>query len=778
MRSVDEIRLRAFDRNARETNDNLQGRRRLREVARAILLAAVVVGFTSQWTSVARAAEGEIRIGNTMPYSGPASAYGVIGKTIAAYFRKVNAEGGINGRKINFISYDDSYNPQKTIEATRKLVEEDKVLFIFASLGTAPSAAVRPYLNANKIPQLFIASGASTWDQPREFPWTMGFQPSYQTEAHIYAQYLLETHPAGGKIAILYQDDEFGKDYVKGLKDGLGGKIQIAAEAAYKVTDPNINQQLASLKASGANIFFDITTPKFAAMAIRRAAEIGWRPEHIIPTVSESIAAVMQPAGVQNAEGVVSAAYLVEGDGPEAVSDPAYRDWAAFMDRYAPDVSKNNSLGVFGYAVANLMVEVLKRCGDDLSRDNLMRQAASLKGLHIPMLPPGIAINTSASDFSPMEQMQMMRFTGGSWERFGPVRAGYDPGAVSESFKAIFRYNTAKHDLANQLNANTVSLMTGSSGSTYSQMGSDLASVLNDGVNLRVLPILGSGSVQAVADILLLKGVDAGIVRKDTLAYLERKDFANGIRNQFVYVAKMFNEEMHVLAPQSVRNVNDLDGRTVAVDLPDGGTFVTAINVFEHLGIKPHLLYIEPRFALDMLRRGEIDAIIAVEGKPLQWLGQVNDPNLHLVPVAYDKSLRDDYLPSQLTAEDYPNLISRNAPVDTISAEAVLASYNWQPGSDRYRRLSLLVDSLFSKMSQLQRPPYHPKWQELAPMAPVAGWTRFRTAQEWLDRNTPMASATVPAAAPASGPAARDDTTLYREFLEWRANRHNQPQAR
>ena len=777
MRSIDQTSPRALDRGACAIGRRPSRCRRLRRVARTILLAAVI-GAACQWAPAARAAEGEIRIGNTMPYSGPASAYGVIGKTIAAYFRKVNAEGGINGRKINFISYDDSYNPQKTVEATRKLVEEDKVLFIFASLGTAPSAAVRPYLNANKVPQLFIASGASTWDQPREFPWTMGFQPSYQTEAHIYAQYLLETHPAGGKVAILYQDDEFGKDYVKGLKDGLGGKLPIVAEAAYKVTDPNINQQLASLKASGANIFFDITTPKFAVMAIRRAAEIGWRPEQIIPTVSESVAAVIQPAGVENAEGVVSAAYSIEGDDPQAASDPAYREWSVFMDRYAPDISKNNSLGVFGYAVANLMVEVLKRCGDDLSRENLMRQAASLKGLHIPMLLPGIAINTSASDFSPMEQMQMMRFSGGRWERFGPVRAGYDPGAVSESFKAIFRYNTAKRDLANQLNANTVSLMTGSFGSTYSQMGADLASVLNDGVNLRVLPILGSGSVQAVADILLLRGVDAGIVRKDTLAYLDRKDFANNIRNQFVYITKMFNEEMHVLAPQSVHNINDLDGRTVAVDLPDGSTFVTAINVFEHLGIKPHLLYIEPRIALDMLRRGEIDAILAVEGKPLQWLGQVNDPNLHLVPVAYSKSLRDDYLPSQLTAEDYPNLIAPGTAIETISAEAVLASYNWQPGSDRYRRLSLLVESLFGKLSQLQRPPYHPKWQELAPMAPVAGWTRFRTAQEWLDRNTPMASATLPAAAPASGPAARDDTALYREFLEWRANRRNQPAAR
>ena len=236
----------------------------------------------------------------------------------------------------------------------------------------------------------------------------------------------------------------------------------------------------------------------------------------------------------------------------------------------------------------------------------------------------------------------------------------------------------------------------------------------------------------------------------------------------------MFNEEMHVLAPQSVRNMNDLDGRTVAVDLPDGGTFVTAINVFEHLGIKPHLLYIEPRVALGMLRRGEIDAIIAVEGKPLQWLGQVNDPNLHLVPVEYDKSLRDEYLPAQLSSEDYPNLISRNAPVDTISAEAVLASYNWQPGSDRYRRLSLLVDSLFSKMSQLQRPPYHPKWQELAPMAPVAGWTRFSAAQEWVDRNTPAAAAaTAGVLGSRAAGSPEEDSALYREFLEWKATHGN-----
>jgi branched-chain amino acid transport system substrate-binding protein len=736
-------------------------------------LSLVAIALFLGAASSSRAADDEIRIGNTMPYSGPASAYGVIGKTIAAYFNKVNAEGGINGRRINFISYDDAYNPQKTVELTRKLVEEDKVLLIFASLGTAPNAAVRPYLNANKIPQLFVASGASMWDQPRDFPWTMGFQPSYQTEAHIYAQYLLEKHPRGGKIAILYQDDEFGKDYVKGLKDGLGSKIPIVAEATYKIGDANVNQQIATLKASGADIFFDVTTPKFAAMAIRRTAEIGWKPEHIISTVSESVAAVLQPAGLQNAEGILSAGYSWEGDDPAAASDPAYRDWAAFMDRYVSDASKSNNLTVFSYLIANAMVEVLKKCGDDLSRDNLMKQAASLKGLQIPMLVPGVIVNTSASDHAPLEQMQMMRFTEGRWERFGPVRSGIDPGAVSDSFKAIFRYGPAKRDLANQLNANTVTLMTGSFGSTYAQMGADLASVLDNGSDLRVLPVLGRGSVQAVADILLLKGVDAGIVRKDTLAYLERKDFADNIRNQFVYVTKMFNEEMHVLAPQTIRSMKELDGKTVAVDLPDGSTFVTAINVFERLGIKPHLLYIEPRIALEMLRKGEIDAIIAVEGKPLQWLGQVTDSNLHLVPVEYDRPLRDEYLPAQLSSEDYPNLISSSAPVGTIAAEAVLASYNWQVGSDRYHRVALLVEQLFAHMAQLQRPPFHPKWQELAPLAPVAGWTRFNAAQEWVNRNTPVASAVTAGALGSHATIPQDDPALYREFLEWKANRLN-----
>jgi branched-chain amino acid transport system substrate-binding protein len=267
--------------------------------------------------------------------------------------------------------------------------------------------------------------------------------------------------------------------------------------------------------------------------------------------------------------------------------------------------------------------------------------------------------------------------------------------------------------------------------------------------------------------------MDAGIVRKDTLAFLERKDFANDIRNQFVYVAKLFNEEMHVLAPRSIASMKDLDGKTVVVDLPDSSTFVTAINVFERLSIRPHLLYVEPRLALDMLRKGEVDAIVTIEGKPLNWLGQITDRNLHLVPVEYAKPLQEEYLPAKISAADYPNLVPEGGYIDTIAAEAVLASYNWAPNTDRYRRLSLLVEQLFSGISQLQRPPFHPKWKELAPRAPVAGWTRFKAAQEWLDRHIPptaaVSAASGAAPRPETGPLNND--ALYREFLEWRARR-------
>ncbi len=456
-----------------------------RSAATALMLAAMA-GTALTERALAAPGDNEIRIGNTMPYTGPASAYGVIGKVMAAYFDKVNAEGGIRGRKINFISYDDAYNPTKTMEATRKLVEEDNVLFLLASLGTNTSQAVHPYLNAKKIPQLFVASGATMWDQPREFPWTMGFLPSYQTEAHIYSQYLLENYPRA-KVAVLYQDDGFGKDYLKGLKDGLGGKIPIVAEAPYKVTDANIDAQIAKLKASGADVFMQFTTPKFATMAIKRNAELGWKPLHFLASVSESVSSVMAPAGLENAEGIMSAMYRLEGEDAAGAGPAVFREWAAFMERYVPSVSKSNGQAVYGYLNSKLIMEVLKNCGDDFSRENIMKQARSIKGLQIPMMVPGIQINTSASDHATIEQMRMMRFTNGHWQFFGPVRSGIDPGTVSDSFKTLFKYGTAtKRDLANQLNANTVSLMTGSFGSTYAQIGADLASVLDNGT--------GSGS--------------------------------------------------------------------------------------------------------------------------------------------------------------------------------------------------------------------------------------------------------------------------------------------
>jgi len=752
-----------------------------RSAATALVLAAMAGPAFGQGLAAGPGAN-EIRIGNTAPYTGPASAYGVIAKGIIAYLDKVNAEGGINGRKVSVITYDDAYEPTKTMAMTRKLVEEDNVLLTLGTIGTNTNAAIQPYLNSKKVPQLFALSGAAAWDQPQEFPWTTGFLPTYTAEAQIFAQYLLENHPRS-RIAVLYQEDGMGKEYLKGLKDGLGGKIAIVAEAPYKVTDTTIDAQMAKLKASGADVLIEFTTPKFAIMAIRRSAELGWRPLQFAASISNSYSAVIQPAGPQNAEGLLSAAYRLEGEDAAAAGEAVFREWSAFMQRYLPSVSKTNGQAVLGYLVGKLTVEVLKNCGDDLSRENIMRQARLLKGIQLPMMVQGIQINTSPSDHAPIEQMRMMRFTNGQWQHFGPVRSGVDAGAVSESFKTIFKYGTAtKRDLANQLNANTVSLMTGSFGSTYAQVGADLASVLDNGTALRILPVMGRGSVQAVSDILLLRGVDAGIVRKDTLSYLDRKDFAKDIRNQFVYVAKMFNEEMHVLAPRTITSMRDLDGKTVVVDLPDSSTFVTAINVFDRLGIRPHLIYQEPRLALDMLRKGEVDAIVAIEGKPLQWLNQINDRNLHLVPVEYAKPLQEEYLPSKLGSADYPGLVPEGGYVETISAEAVLASYNWAPNSDRYRRLSLLVDTMFDKVGQLQRPPFHPKWKEMAPRATVSGWTRFKAAQEWLDRNMPLppgaaaaaASGAAPSqsAAPATALAPQEPRDpLYREFLEWRASR-------
>jgi TRAP transporter TAXI family solute receptor len=368
----------------------------------------------------------------------------------------------------------------------------------------------------------------------------------------------------------------------------------------------------------------------------------------------------------------------------------------------------------------------------------------------------------------------MMRFSGERWEPFGPVLSGIDPGAVSEGLRAIFRYGSANHDLAERLNANTVTMMTGAFGGTYEQFGADLASVLDDGDNLRLLPIVGRGSVQGVADILFLKGVDLGVVRSDTLGYIERKGYASNLKKQFNYITKLYNEEVHVVAAKTVASLADLDGKTVAVGSANGGTFVTAIAIFERLNIRPHFLYIEQRLAVERLKRGEIDAVVAVEGKPLQELARLDSDDLHFVPIDYQKPLQEDYLPTQLTAEDYPNLIAAGHGIDTVAVSAVLAAYNWAPRTDRYRRLELVVNALFSKIKELQRPPFHPKWREVALNAPLPGWTRFPPAQTWLDHNKPAPVAAAAAPQVQSELEQGKDLEAIRQFLDWEAKNEGQ----
>src|SRR5947209_11191121 len=333
----------------------------------------------------------EIKLGNIMPYSGPLSAYALIGRTQDAFFKRLNAEGGINGRKINFVSYDDSFSPAKTVEQARKLVESDEVLLIFQSLGTPTNNAIQKYLNDRKVPQLFVATGATKFGDPKNFPWTMGWQPNYQSEGRIFAQYILKNHP-DGKIGILFQNDDYGKDYVKGLKDGLAGKAMIVAELPYEATDPTVDSQMVSLKASGADIFYNVTTPKFAAQSIKKAAEIGWKPVHLLNSVSASVGAVMKPAGLENGKGVLTAVYGKDPTDPAWKDDPGMREWVAFMEKYYPDGDKSSSFPVYGYSVARTMVQVLKQCGDDLTRENVMRQAANLKDFETGMALPGIKI--------------------------------------------------------------------------------------------------------------------------------------------------------------------------------------------------------------------------------------------------------------------------------------------------------------------------------------------------------------------------------------------------
>ncbi len=391
--------------------------------AAAVTLAAALVGGNAmaQKKYDTGASDKEIRIGNIMPYSGPASAYGTIGKVASAYFDKINAEGGINGRKIKYISLDDGYNPAKTVEQARKLVEEDEVLLVFNPLGTAPNSAIQRYMNQKKVPQLFVSTGATKWGDPKNFPWTMGWQPTYQAEGKIYAAHILETKP-NAKIGILYQNDDYGKDYLKGFEDGLGekGKSMIVSKISFEVTDPTIDSQMVSLKASGADTFFNITTPKFAAQAIKKAAEIGWKPTHYLNNVSASVGSVLVPAGLDNAVGVISTQYLKDPTDPQWVNDKGYLDWLVFMRQYYKSGDLKDASNVFGYSAAQTLVQVLKQAGDNLTRENVMKQAASLD-MTLPLLLPGVNIKTGPDDFFPIEREQLIRFNGKSYERFGKV---------------------------------------------------------------------------------------------------------------------------------------------------------------------------------------------------------------------------------------------------------------------------------------------------------------------------------------------------------------------
>ncbi|SFO48843.1 amino acid/amide ABC transporter substrate-binding protein, HAAT family [Bradyrhizobium sp. Ghvi] len=396
------------------------------KLAAASLALALITASTSIASAQKKydtgATDTEIKIGNIMPYSGPASAYGQIGRTEAAFFKMINDQGGINGRKINFISYDDGYSPPKTVEQARKLVESDEVLLIFNSLGTPPNSAIHKYMNSKKVPQLFVATGATKWNDPKDFPWTMGWQPNYQSETQIYAKYILKNMP-NAKIAVLYQNDDYGKDYLKGLKDGLGAKAStmIVAEESYETTEPTVDNHIVKLKSTGADVFMNITTPKFAAQAIKKIAEIGWKPTHFLNNVSQSIGSVMKPAGFENGQDIISAAYLKDPSDPQWKDDPGMKTWREFMAKYFPEGDTLAGEPIVGYAVAQTLVQVLKQCGDNLTRENVMKEAANLKDFRTELLLPGIKINTSPTDFAPISSLQLERFKGEKWQLFGDV---------------------------------------------------------------------------------------------------------------------------------------------------------------------------------------------------------------------------------------------------------------------------------------------------------------------------------------------------------------------
>jgi branched-chain amino acid transport system substrate-binding protein len=400
---------------------------------RHVLLACVLLGLAVGATPAAAqkkydpgASDTEIKVGNIMPYSGPLSAYAQIGRTEAAFFRMINEQGGINGRKINFISYDDAFSPPKTVEQARKLVESDEVLLIFQSLGTPTNNAIQKYMDQKKVPQLFVATGATKFGDPKNFPWTMGWQPTYQTEGRIYAKYILQNFP-NGKIGILYQNDDSGRDYLKGLKDGLGPeatKRMIVAELPYDPSDPTVDSQVVALKTIGADIFFDEASPKFAAQAIRKAAEIGWKPTLFLASISNSVGSVLKPAGLENSKGILSSNYIKDPTDPTWKDDPAIKQWSEFMDKYFPEGDKSSTFTVYGYALSQTLVQVLKQCGDELTRENVMKQATNLKDFEVGVLLPGIKINTSPTDYYPIEQMQMSRFNGEHSVLFGTAISG------------------------------------------------------------------------------------------------------------------------------------------------------------------------------------------------------------------------------------------------------------------------------------------------------------------------------------------------------------------
>ena len=387
----------------------------------ATTLAALSMPALAQKKYDSGADDKEIKVGHIGPYSGPASAYGTIGKAISAYIDKVNADGGVNGRKIKLITLDDAYNPAKTVEQARKLVEEDEVLLVFNPLGTPSNSAIHKYMNAKKVPQLFVATGATKWGDPKNFPWTMGWQPTYQAEGKIYAAHLLETKP-NAKVAILYQNDDYGKDYLKGFEDGLGDKAKtmVVSKLTYEVTDPTVDSQLLTLKASGADAFFNITTPKFAAMVIKKSAEIGWKPQHYLNNVSASVSAVMAPAGLENGIGILSSQYIKDPTDPQWVNDPGLKDWTEWMKKYYPSGNLADANNVYGYNAAQGLIQVLKQAGDNLTRENVMKQAANLD-MVLPLLLPGVNVKTGPDDFYPIEREQLAKFDGKTWVRFGKI---------------------------------------------------------------------------------------------------------------------------------------------------------------------------------------------------------------------------------------------------------------------------------------------------------------------------------------------------------------------